>query len=122
MGMQCENHKDREATAICVSCGKPLCDECDTMFQGKHFCGNCGEEIRGKTSKGNKASGAHEINGFLWFLFSLMPGAGHMYMGLMKRGIMLLGIFLAVVALDNIIFGWSLIGAISVLIYVFAFF
>ncbi len=45
-----------------------------------------------------------------------------MYMGLMKRGVMLLGIFLGVVALDNLIFGWRIIGAISVLIYVYAFF
>ena len=32
-------------------------------------------------------------SGFLTFIFSLLPGAGHMYLGLMKNGLSLMGIF-----------------------------
>ena len=120
--MQCENHREREAAAICVSCGKPLCEECDRMFQGKHYCENCAKDFSRRAPKEGHVYRQQDINGFLWFIFSLMPGAGHMYMGLMKRGVMLLGIFLGVVALDNLIFGWRIASAIGVLIYVYAFF
>ncbi len=38
-------------------------------------------------------------NGFLRFVFSLLPGAGEMYMGFMKMGISLMGAFFGIVAL-----------------------
>ena len=34
-------------------------------------------------------------NKFLCFLFSLVPGAGHMYLGLMKRGLSFMSMFIA---------------------------
>lgn len=121
--MQCENHREREAAAICVSCGKPLCRECDSMIQGKHYCKECGTEDANKTSQEKNVQEKRDINGFLWFIFSLIPGAGHMYMGLMRRGVMLLGAFLGILALNNLIFAWwDIVGMISVLVYVYAFF
>jgi len=38
-------------------------------------------------------------NGFLIFLFSLVPGGGHMYMGYMKRGFQLMAFFFAFFAI-----------------------
>lgn len=35
-------------------------------------------------------------NGFLAFIFSFIPGAGEMYMGLFKQGLSLMGTFLAI--------------------------
>ena len=37
-------------------------------------------------------------NKFLLFMFSLIPGAGHMYIGLMKRGLSLMAAFFACIA------------------------
>ena len=37
-------------------------------------------------------------NGFLTFCFSLIPGAGEMYMGFMKMGISLMGMFFLIVS------------------------
>ena len=42
-------------------------------------------------------------NRFLVFLFSLIPGAGQMYLGYMRRGICLMALFCAVIALTAII-------------------
>lgn len=50
-------------------------------------------------------------NRFLTFLFSLLPGAGHMYLGLMKNGVSFMGVFFFFVFLAS----WLEIGA---LIYV----
>ena len=117
--MKCGKHNEREATAICVSCGKPICDECGTVIQGKHYCEDCSEVVADSGPRERR----RVINGFLWFVFSLVPGAGHMYMGLMQRGVMLLGIFLGLAALTNILGIWNFVIALgSVLIYVYAFF
>lgn len=45
-------------------------------------------------------------NGFFTFIFSLLPGAGEMYMGFMKRGISTMAVFFLVIALS----AWSGIG------------
>ncbi len=41
-------------------------------------------------------------NGFWTFCFSLLPGAGEMYLGFMKMGISLMGLFFAICALSSI--------------------
>lgn len=40
-------------------------------------------------------------SGFLTFLFSLLPGAGEMYMGFMKMGVSLMGAFFLILALAS---------------------
>lgn len=47
-------------------------------------------------------------NGFFTFMFSLLPGAGEMYMGFMKRGISTMAAFFIVIALS----AWSGIGVV----------
>ena len=42
-------------------------------------------------------------NGFIRFVFSLLPGAGEMYMGFMKMGTSLMGLFFAVIILASVI-------------------
>lgn len=39
-------------------------------------------------------------SGFLTFCFSLLPGAGEMYLGFMKMGISLMGLFFGVIAIS----------------------
>lgn len=40
-------------------------------------------------------------SGFITFLFSLLPGAGEMYMGFMKMGVSLMGAFFLIIALAS---------------------
>jgi len=47
-----------------------------------------------------------EKNKFLSFVFSLMPGAGHMYLGFMKMGISLMAVFFFLIFLSS----WLRIG------------
>ena len=39
-------------------------------------------------------------SGFLTFLFSWIPGAGEMYMGFMKMGVSLMGLFWGIISLS----------------------
>lgn len=58
-------------------------------------------------------------NRFLLFIFSLMPGAGHMYLGFMKMGVSLALSFLVSVAIMDIIGGWM---CVVFVIYMYSFF
>lgn len=42
-------------------------------------------------------------NGFLRFVFSLLPGAGEMYMGFMKMGVSLMAMFFLIIMLASIL-------------------
>jgi len=59
----------------------------------------------------------------LMFLFSLLPGCAHMYMGLMMRGIQLLLAFLLLIGIATTIYGLEFILIpIIVVLYVYSFF
>lgn len=60
-------------------------------------------------------------NGFLLFCFSFMPGAGEMYMGFMKMGFSLMGVFMALVALVSIVEVPEL-AVFPALVYIYSFF
>ncbi|MFP5288320.1 MAG: hypothetical protein ACLGI9_21470 [Thermoanaerobaculia bacterium] len=37
----CFYHPERSALAICVSCRKPICQSCSTLWEGMHHCTAC---------------------------------------------------------------------------------
>lgn len=39
--MQCSNHPDREAVAMCISCRNFFCSDCRTVLDGKNYCFPC---------------------------------------------------------------------------------
>jgi hypothetical protein len=39
--MKCAFHPDRDSTAVCTECGRPLCDECKKIRGGKIYCIQC---------------------------------------------------------------------------------
>jgi hypothetical protein len=41
--MKCVNHSDKDAVAMCVSCGVGLCSDCRKVVRGASFCPDCAE-------------------------------------------------------------------------------
>lgn len=83
--MRCIYHPETEAVAICSTCGKPMCRECLINVKGMYYCPDCLESrVRGRPVKHHP---------FWLFAFSLIPGAGHLYLGLMNRGFQLMIFF-----------------------------
>jgi hypothetical protein len=37
----CANHPNRPAHALCMSCGKAVCQECATTREGIYYCATC---------------------------------------------------------------------------------
>lgn len=58
---------------------------------------------------------------FLTFCFSMLPGAGHMYNGFMKRGLTLMTMFFASFALGGI-FAFSVLTWVAPIIWFYSFF
>ena len=60
-------------------------------------------------------------SGFWTFVFSLLPGAAEMYMGFMKMGISLMGLFFGLAMLSGF-FGQSIFLLADVVVWFYAFF
>lgn len=39
--MKCDKHPEKDAVAVCISCGKRICQECDFTYDNKHYCEDC---------------------------------------------------------------------------------
>jgi len=44
-GLRCAFHPDREAIGTCVNCGKPVCQDCSDIVNGKYYCHQCAEQV-----------------------------------------------------------------------------
>lgn len=60
-------------------------------------------------------------SGFLTFCFSLIPGAGEMYLGFMKMGVSLMGLFFAVIVVGGFLNVASVM-LIDVIVWFYSFF
>lgn len=86
--MNCKYHSTQEAQSICEKCKQPICPDCTIKVDDKTVCRHCVQQtlfleqpIPLKRSFSEK---------FLFFCFSLIPGAAHMHMGLFRRGLQLM--------------------------------
>ena len=84
--MKCFIHPEKPANVNCSSCGGPLCGECVVHTQGSIFCRGC---LTGTKPRPPSSTKRPAVSKFLLFIFAVFfpPGAGYMYMGLIKRGL-----------------------------------
>ncbi len=110
--MDCKKHIGVTACNTCSSCGEWICDECAIDINGRNFCKACVSKrmeveaprvgmhghghAHGAPSKPIVASECKtrkRINSFFLLLCAIIPGCGHMYLGLIKRGFLILTTF-----------------------------
>lgn len=99
-GLRCYLHPEAEARFACAVCGRALCDSCAVHVEGKAYCRPCLKEAVGGNGSGILVRGSPSP--VLVFLFSLLPGAGHMYMGFMRRGLQLMVLFFGTIWLGSL--------------------
>ncbi len=87
--MNCTNHNEREAKAVCIICGKPYCEDCLILKENKYYCLEDAKLPRKRYIP------------FLAFLLNLFPGFGYLYLGLYKAGLMLFLIFAGLIFLND---------------------
>ncbi len=127
--MNCANHPDRERSAFCQNCGKPLCQECTRTVGSAVFCEPCLVAKLAGAGTSNPAGGPtpgvnypidgaapppppDEPNPSLAALLGFIPGVGAMYNGQYAKGIVHLIVFAILVSLagENGIFGLFIAG------------
>jgi hypothetical protein len=105
--MKCKNHEEKEAAYICRQCNQPICGDCRLIINGENICKNCVEA--GYKAGFNKQRGGKLVSLF-HFLCSLIPGAGQMQQGAMRRGVQImlsfigLGVIAAILHLEEFLF------------------
>ena len=125
--MNCANHPDRERSAFCQNCGKPVCSECVRNVGSSIYCEPCLTARVGATapppaysytgpagyppavpppSVGEPSPGLAALLGFI-------PGVGAMYNGQYAKGFVHLIVFAVLVSLAHDLeifhlfaFGW----------------
>jgi B-box zinc finger len=119
--MNCANHPDRERSAFCQNCGKPLCNECVRNVGASVFCEPCfGARAAGATAPGYQPVGSSgytpgsvppayppgpgipsQPNPGLAALLGFIPGVGAMYNEQYAKGIVHLLVFAILVSLSH---------------------
>jgi hypothetical protein len=83
---RCAHHDQRQAFALCMSCRKPLCQECATQWDGIWHCAPClaskRKQARTKTRWAGWISAAALALLLLFLSARLMVWAGALLAGL----------------------------------------
>ena len=95
--MKCSNHPHIEAKASCAECGRPFCADCNVELDQRSWCRECLSRIVAKTGTGARMHpGWRKLAAAL---LSIVPGAGHMFLGLIGKGFALMGLLISSVFL-----------------------
>ena len=62
-----------------------------------------------------------KYNKFYTALLSIVPGAGHMYLGLMKKGLQFMFIFFGVIMITDLIYSARSFTILNIVIWFYAF-
>jgi TM2 domain-containing membrane protein YozV len=95
--MKCVNHPRAEASATCATCGRSFCGDCLVELRGRPWCVSCLEGLaaRAEAPAAPAGAGPHRSNRLVAAALSIIPGAGHMYLGLIGKGFALMGLLIA---------------------------
>lgn len=86
--MNCSIHNDREATGMCVNCGKPHCEECLVEVNGKMYCKKCIAKIAQTESEPTYMSPPKSKSvAVLLCIFLGMLGIHRFYLGYVGQGL-----------------------------------
>ncbi|MBS1814491.1 MAG: B-box zinc finger protein [Acidobacteria bacterium] len=114
--MNCIHHPDRERSAFCQMCGRPLCHECTRRVGTSVYCEEDLAAKLGETpvtavppvsSYTDSAFDANDPKPGMAALLGFIPGVGAMYNGQFAKGLIHIAVFAVLVSLadGNGVFG-----------------
>jgi len=93
--MNCINHPEATAVAVCGKCENPLCEQCAIHWKGSVYCKPCLESGNLKPRRRNAMEKSPGLAAFL----SLMPGLGQIYVGYYINGFINVLVVAAIITL-----------------------
>jgi hypothetical protein len=123
--MKCSVHPKAESIGACARCGREFCGECAVQVGQDVWCRECLGEVL--APHGRRHPGWVKL---VAMLLSLLPGAGHMFLGLIGKGfalmaLLIVSVFLIILYSDATGMYWMtayLVPALSVLFLSYAIF
>lgn len=109
----CSLHPDRPIVGVCTLCGRAACEECLVDLANQSYCKTClAARVKGP---------ARPLSGFWRLVLSVVPGLGHLYMGLLNRGFQILAAAILGTIITGILFGpfWLLWAGFAVCYSIF---
>jgi len=98
--MNCTVHADTPATAYCRTCGKAMCAACQRTVHGVIYCEDClAHRVSGAVPVAVAAPGG--TSPVLAGLLGFIPGVGAMYNGQFMKGLIHVGVFATLVAMET---------------------
>ena len=125
--MNCNYHSEKAATQFCLKCKRALCEECAVSIDGRIICKTC---INNAIDDKKMQHIYMEKYDFLknpkflatmFFTACLLPGCSHMYMGLKKRGLFIMSMFLLIIFISAVL-RFPLLNLSLIIIYLTNFF
>lgn len=93
--MKCVNHNEIDAVGVCVACGKPFCVECIGARDNRYYCQKHLEgDVPVPEAPGRFKPGLAAV-------MSLLPGLGHLYLGLYDRALVAFLLFFAFTRIEG---------------------
>lgn len=137
--MNCEYHKNLEANYICSNCGVNMCKDCAVNDNGTIICVECAKKkglpiIKNVSNEDNRsnynANNANyynektrkKLSAFWSTVFSFIPGGGHMYLGLMRRGLQFMLAFFGIIALSSFFYSADFLIFFATIVWFYSFF
>ena len=95
--MKCANHPRVEAVAECAECGRQFCASCSIELDQRTWCRDCLSVIVAKLGSGTRVHpGWRKLAAAC---LSILPGAGHMFLGLIGKGFVLMSLLIVTIFL-----------------------
>lgn len=135
--MNCVYHDELEANFTCSECGSNICKECAVDNNGKIICLQCARNkgipiIKNTNNYNYNNNTGRDINymdnnrrrySVFWAtVFSFIPGAGHMYLDVMNRGLQLMLAFFGIIAISNLFYSANFLTIFSIIVWFYSFF
>ncbi|MGO9307431.1 MAG: hypothetical protein ACLQDL_00230 [Spirochaetia bacterium] len=90
--MKCANHPRVEAAAECVICGRQFCAACFIELDHRSWCRDCLARLVARSGARSRVHpGWRKLAAAC---LSIVPGAGHMFLGLIGKGFILMGLLI----------------------------
>mgnify|MGYP001326762376 FL=1 len=136
--MNCEYHKNIEADFTCIECGVGICKNCAVSHNGNIICIECARKkgipiINNTTFQNNQSAYNTKPNyntknytkkysTFWSIVFSFIPGGGHMYIGLMKRGLQFMLLFFGILSISSLFYSADFLFFFATVVWFYSFF
>jgi len=99
--MNCTVHPETQATAYCRTCGKAMCANCQRTVHGVIYCEDCLAHHVSGVAQPIAVAPQVDASPVLAGLLGFIPGVGAMYNGQFIKGLIHVGVFATLVAMET---------------------